>query len=216
MHFAIVSLQIRISMPMREIYYDILSKEDLATLDAYCRKEDNWITLEGGEKETIYKNNYNKAVDQNIINILNKINNVIAGYTDTENIKLGWQTILARFRGSSKPQPREGIFWDDEYWSMNPHSDTSCEHAENAVNCCTAAAIVQGAVFYVNDDYDGGEIEYTQDGFHFKPLANSLVIHDADLIHGVRRVKNGDRYTFPCFIYDIRRINDPKHNLADA
>lgn len=208
MHSVTALLQIRISTHMRKIYYDILSKEDLAALDAYCRKEDNWTTLEGGEKETIYKNNYNKVVDQDIVEIVNKINNAIAFYTDDAKNKLGWQTILARFRGNSKPQPREGIFWDDEYWSMNPHSDTSCNHAENAVNCCTAAAIVQGAVFYINDDYDGGEIEYIKDGFSFKPLANSLAIHDADLIHGVRRVSNGDRYTFPCFIYDTDKIKN--------
>jgi hypothetical protein len=193
---------------MRETYYDILSKKDLAALKAYCDLPDNWITLDGGEKENIYKNNYNKAVDQDIIDILNKVNIKISQNTDSEDIRLGWQTIIARFRGGTKPQPKEGTFWDDEYWSMNPHSDISCEHAANAINCCTAAAIVKGAVFYINDDYVGGELEYTEDGFTLKPIANSLVIHDATMIHGVKRVISGDRYTFPCFIYDTNKIKN--------
>jgi hypothetical protein len=202
MHYAIVLQLIRINTHMRKIYYNILSEEDLAALLEYCKIEENWITLEGGEKESIYKNNYNKAVDQNIVDILNKINNTIATYVDTATEKLGWQNIIARFKDEA-PKPKTGVFWDDEYWSMNPHSDRSCQHAANAVNCCTAAKITKGAVFYINDNYEGGELEYIEDGYIYKPVANSLVIHDANMIHGVKRFKGEDRYTFPCFIYDI-------------
>jgi len=188
-----------------EIYYikNILSEQDLNTLIRYCTDEENWITLDGAEKETIYRNNYNQVSNPYILNIVDNLNSTISQIVDTENIRLNQTATLARFRGDSRPQPREGTFWDDEYWSMNPHRDKSCQHSEIAVNCCHAAAITQGVVFYINDDYLGGEIEYVDYDIIYKPVANSLLIHNADILHGVKRVIQGDRYTFPLFAHDI-------------
>jgi hypothetical protein len=53
------------------------------------------------------------------------------------------------------------------------------------------------AIFYINDDYDGGEIHFPKFDVEIKPKQGSLVIFpsDEDYIHGVKEVKNLNRYT---------------------
>jgi hypothetical protein len=64
-------------------------------------------------------------------------------------------------------------------------------------------SISYGLVYYLNDDYVGGEIFYPELNLEIKPEANSLVIHPATLKyrHGVRDVVSGDRYTTTMFAY---------------
>jgi hypothetical protein len=64
-------------------------------------------------------------------------------------------------------------------------------------------SISYGLVYYLNDDYVGGEIFYPELNLEIKPEANSLVIHPATLEyrHGVRDVVSGDRYTTTMFAY---------------
>jgi hypothetical protein len=54
--------------------------------------------------------------------------------------------------------------------------------------------IFWGMVIYPNDDYEGGEIEYPQYKFKYKPEAGSMVMHEGYTRHGVRKVKSGDRF----------------------
>lgn len=59
-----------------------------------------------------------------------------------------------------------------------------------------------GVVIYLNDNYNGGELEYTKLGLSLKPKAGMLVIHPAAEIfsHKVNEVKDNDRYTITTFI----------------
>ena len=54
------------------------------------------------------------------------------------------------------------------------------------------------AIYYINDDYEGGEFNMPAMGFKFKPKANSLLmftdsIHE-DMMHEVLPVISGDRF----------------------
>jgi Rps23 Pro-64 3,4-dihydroxylase Tpa1-like proline 4-hydroxylase len=62
-----------------------------------------------------------------------------------------------------------------------------------------------GAVVYLNDNFDGGEIYYPKANLEIKPIARSLVVHPAGMIyrHGVRTVRNGERFSLAGFV----RIN---------
>jgi hypothetical protein len=45
-----------------------------------------------------------------------------------------------------------------------------------------------GIVIYFNDDYQGGEIEYSERNIVHKPKARSLVLHGGNILHGPKQV----------------------------
>ena len=59
---------------------------------------------------------------------------------------------------------------------------------------------VYGLVFYLNDDYEGGEICYPSLNYSIKPKKNSVLIHYAGLEHGVNNVISGTRYVLTSFV----------------
>lgn len=58
-----------------------------------------------------------------------------------------------------------------------------------------------GTVFYLNDDYEGGELYFPQHGIEFKPKPGAAYFFPGDMnyIHGVRPITSGVRYTSPVF-----------------
>jgi predicted 2-oxoglutarate/Fe(II)-dependent dioxygenase YbiX len=54
--------------------------------------------------------------------------------------------------------------------------------------------------YYVNDDYEGGEIYFPDNNLLIKPEKNSLIMFPSDLLHEVKKVTNGTKYvgTFFC------------------
>lgn len=71
-----------------------------------------------------------------------------------------------------------------------PHTDT---RHDTMVNCH------YGLILYINDDYVGGEIFYPDIDFEHKPLARSLLVHEAHYYHGVKPVSIGTRYMMTAF-----------------
>lgn len=58
-----------------------------------------------------------------------------------------------------------------------------------------------GLCVYYNDDYLGGEIEYSELGIVHKPKARSLVMHGGNILHGTLPVKSDNyRYFSTCFV----------------
>lgn len=58
-----------------------------------------------------------------------------------------------------------------------------------------------GIVIYLNDDFEGGEIEYPDHGLAFKPKKGSMLIHRGDIPHKVQVVTSGCRYYTTGFAY---------------
>jgi hypothetical protein len=58
-----------------------------------------------------------------------------------------------------------------------------------------------GTVFYLNDDYEGGELYFPLQGIEFKPKPGAAYFFpgDKNYIHGVRPILSGTRYTLPYF-----------------
>lgn len=58
-----------------------------------------------------------------------------------------------------------------------------------------------GVCVYYNDDYLGGEIEYSELGIIHKPKARSLVMHGGNILHGTKPVLSDNyRYFSTCFV----------------
>ena len=58
-----------------------------------------------------------------------------------------------------------------------------------------------GCVYYLNDDYEGGEIYFPNQNIELKPKPNTLVFFPGTMeyLHGVKEIKNGIRYTLTSF-----------------
>jgi hypothetical protein len=56
-------------------------------------------------------------------------------------------------------------------------------------------------LFYLNDDYEGGELYFPNQGIEFKPKPGAAYFFPGDLnyVHGVREIKSGIRYVIPFF-----------------
>lgn len=71
---------------------------------------------------------------------------------------------------------------------MLPHVDTDAQKHQHIV-----------CMYYINDDYDGGEIVFPDYDLTIKPKSNSLIMFpgNENYVHGVLEVSEGFRYTFP-------------------
>jgi len=58
-----------------------------------------------------------------------------------------------------------------------------------------------GCVYYLNDDYEGGEIYFPNFDFSIKPKPNTMIFFPGDVehLHGVRNVNKGTRHTIASF-----------------
>ena len=57
-----------------------------------------------------------------------------------------------------------------------------------------------GAVIYFNDNFEGGEIFFSNYDFYYKPKKGSIIFfpcNDSEYEHGVHPVTSGTRYTMP-------------------
>lgn len=68
------------------------------------------------------------------------------------------------------------------------------------------------SLFYLNDDYEGGELYFPKQGIQFKPKRGAAYFFpgDKNFIHGVTEIKNGIRYTCPFFWTILEHTGDRK------
>jgi hypothetical protein len=168
-----------------EIFYikDILSEESLNLLKLFCEEETGWEP---------HHHRYLKMMDCDIQIIYKDIFDKILSVADPEN---KFTAIMGDVVTMFKAGESMKIEDFGEEWSMTPHSDRSNAYFGQST-------IEKGFIFYINDDYEGGEISYINKGIEFKPLANSVLIHSAypEFTHGVKRVDGKNRYVITGFI----------------
>lgn len=61
--------------------------------------------------------------------------------------------------------------------------------------------IAYGAIIYLNDDYNGGELYYPDYDFKIKPKAGSMLMHPGNVSHQVTEVSKKTRYFLTTFIH---------------
>ena len=82
-----------------------------------------------------------------------------------------------------------------------PHADKELHEGPDAGTPNEFPWYDIGTVFYINDDYVGGELYFPKQNITFKTKARGAYFFPGDMnyIHGVNKVKEGCRYTFPLF-----------------
>lgn len=119
---------------------------------------------------------------------------------------------------SSFDKDFDGVTFHVQKWEtggmVEEHSDTSDLYGnlnENSSNKYTV-------ILYLNDDYDGGELYFTQHNIRIKPEAGSALTFPGDHtnIHGVSEVTKGLRYTIVSW-WDFKKdeINEEELSIWD-
>jgi hypothetical protein len=185
-----------------EIYYvqNVLSPEDLAIVKAFVEEENGWIDgkdsyldtsnskPKGQEIALGSSSNRMKFITNDIYEIFEKAHNDFFAAAEPE---LNLTTISRYIQSFAEGYGDHG----SDKWAMHPHQD-------NDPDFYVTANIQKGLVFYINDDFQGGEIEYVNKGIIHKPVANSMIVHcsnNLDYTHGVRMITKGIRYAMTNF-----------------
>lgn len=84
---------------------------------------------------------------------------------------------------------------------QHPHADKELHVGQDAGKPNDFPWYDLSSLFYLNDDYEGGELYFPLQGVQFKPKKGAAYFFPGDMnyIHGVTEIKNGIRYTVPFF-----------------
>jgi|TARA_R110002153_G_scaffold103288_3_gene240394 hypothetical protein len=110
------------------------------------------------------------------------------------------KSILDYYEEYSYPENTELVKWIPGD-SMSIHSDNSWTEGNGLETQKgkdhPTKYRTYSAIFYINDDYEGGEIYFPNWDIEIKPKTGSLVIFPSneEYIHGVKEVKNLNRYS---------------------
>jgi len=82
-----------------------------------------------------------------------------------------------------------------------PHADKELHDGPDAGKPNDFPQYDLSSLFYLNDDYEGGELYFPNQEVKFKPKKGAAYFFpgDKNYIHGVTEVKSGVRYTCPFF-----------------
>jgi hypothetical protein len=84
---------------------------------------------------------------------------------------------------------------------QNPHADKELHEGNDAGTPNDFPYYDIASLFYLNDDYEGGELYFPLQDIQFKPKRGAAYFFPGDMnyVHGVTEIKNGIRYTCPFF-----------------
>ena len=84
---------------------------------------------------------------------------------------------------------------------QNPHADKELHEGPDAGMPNDFPNYDLSSLFYLNDDYEGGELYFPLQDVKFKPKKGAAYFFpgDKNYIHGVTEIKSGIRYTCPFF-----------------
>jgi len=165
------------------VYEKFLTLEEAASLYDICKNLNNdaWNSKEVTEHTIDWYNGRTSIRISELTNIRKKIEDLVDGYTVTPG-----DSFARLFPGDS----------------MHEHEDSCGEEGTTDTDMNNTCSITEyGAVVYVNDDFEGGELYYPKLDLSYTPSAGDLVIHGSRIKHGVAEVKSGMRYSFPTFLY---------------
>jgi predicted 2-oxoglutarate/Fe(II)-dependent dioxygenase YbiX len=180
---------------------NFMTEEELVRLNNFIRNNENWDYT-----ETHYNENGTVTYDADYWA------DRVATYptiekSDPEIPKL-IEKMVARlkvevdkfFRVDANPTSPAMVRWLPGQLQM-PHADKELHTGPDAGLPNDFPYYDLAGLFYINDDYEGGELYFPNQGIQFKPKAGAAYFFpgDKNYIHGVTEIKSGIRYTVPFF-----------------
>lgn len=180
---------------------DFMTEEELSLLNTFIRSNTLWDKTETHYNEdgtVIYDSNYwedrvatattlDKAdprISQTIINMQLRLKERVDEF----------------FNVDAKATSPAIVRWLPGQLQM-PHADKELHEGEHRGKPNDFPYYDIAGLFYINDDYEGGELYFPNQGIQFKPKAGAAYFFPGDMnyIHGITPIESGIRYTVPFF-----------------
>jgi hypothetical protein len=164
-----------------EIFSDIYAYRSL--IDESSLDWHPWLSSNGNTEYGMYAGGENQLPD----NILDPIKYVtyscLTNYTENTGIEFGW---IPNFYKIQK-------YSNGSY--MGPHVDSIDKTADKSPTI--------SIVLYLNEDYEGGNICFPEQGLDIKPKAGSMIIFPSypPYYHDPKPVTKGTKYMCPIFCF---------------
>lgn len=180
---------------------DFMTEEEISTLNDFIRNNTSWDVTETHYNENgtvIYDSDYwaNRVATYPTIEMVNpKIPKIIEGMVARLKIEVD-----KFFNVNAEPTSPAMVRWLPGQLQM-PHADKELHSGPDAGKPNDFPYYDIAGLFYINDDYEGGELYFPNQGIKFKPKAGAAYFFPGDMnyIHGVSEIKSGIRYTVPFF-----------------
>jgi hypothetical protein len=150
---------------------DVLSKEDHLLLLDYVKNADSWK-----EQPWLARTIESDDLPEEILEMLDGIFEIV--YKKSVDL---YDVEINHFQKSALH-----VVKFVKGFSLGPHVDTLSSEGNHIAS-----------VYYINDDYTGGEINFPEHELNIKPKANSLIIFpgNENYLHEVRKIVDNDRYS---------------------
>lgn len=120
------------------------------------------------------------------------------------------------FKVKVRPTGQTIVKWNPGQY-QHPHADKELHSGPDAGLPNDFPYYDISSLFYINDDYEGGELYFPYQDIQFKPKRGSAYFFPGDMnyVHGVTEVLNGLRYTCPFFWEILEHTGDikPDYNI---
>lgn len=180
---------------------NFMTQEELEYLDTFAKNNTTWDVTESHYNEDgvcIYDASYweNRVATENTLNATDKkIVEVIKGMQARLKVEVD-----KFFRVDAKPTSAALVRWLPGQLQM-PHADKELHEGDQRGKPNDFPYYDIAGLFYLNDDYEGGELYFPLQGIQFKPKRGAAYFFPGDMnyIHGVTEITSGTRYTSPFF-----------------
>lgn len=183
---------------------NFISVNDLKILNDFVKKINKWDNSAKSEQHKDGASKYNadiwynrncgadiiKEIDLNVFNIIDSY---------VEKMKL---VLEEKFSCETRKRPPVIVCWRP--------GDMQVPHADKQIQDGRPNAFIDydlNSLFYLNDEYSGGELYYPGHGLKIRPKPGMAVFHPGDInyLHGVTPVLSGERWVIPSF-YTIEKF----------
>jgi predicted 2-oxoglutarate/Fe(II)-dependent dioxygenase YbiX len=180
---------------------NFLTIEELGFLHNFVKKNKHWDHTEDEYNEDgvmIYNASYWKdrvATWNSLEKSGQEVLSVMA------NIVLRLKPIVEKFFNvEAYPTKPALVRWTPGTF-QSPHADKELHIGDDAGKPNLFPHYDLAGLFYLNDDYEGGELYFPNQGIQFKPKKGGAYFFPGDMnyIHGITEIKSGERYTCPFF-----------------
>lgn len=192
---------------------DFMTTKELETLSKFARNLNTWDKTETHVNENgtvIYEAEYWKdrvATEMTLMKVDPKIPKMIRGMMQRLR-----PIIEEHFNVKIEPTSPTIVKWLPGQYQL-PHADKELHEGPDAGTPNDFPYYDLASLFYLNDDYKGGELYFPKQDIQFKPKPGAAYFFPGDMnyIHGVTEIKKGIRYTCPFFwtILDHTGENKP-------
>jgi hypothetical protein len=180
---------------------NFMTEEEVTALDTFIRTNEHWDYTEthyNDDGTVIYDSEYWK--DRVATHgSLSKTDPEIPRIIERMVVRLK-AVVDQHFAVDARPTSPAMVRWMPGQLQM-PHADKELHEEPNRGLPNDFPYYDIAGLFYINDDYEGGELYFPIQGIQFKPKRGAAYFFPGDMnyIHGVTKIESGIRYTCPFF-----------------